>query len=180
MCLPNQATQSQWDNSLGAQKPSTEAEAKGGEACLQVIGRRDRGRFPAGQHGCGGVEVGASMTIDNAWSQDRSMSNGGAWGGRSTERPAAADVGRPRTERPNKQAMERIAAEDALPRIIFPRRKSGEKEQKARPLRVSREMLESLFELPLPDACKSLGCAPRATPRPCVHCATPLCHRPVW
>jgi len=177
MCLPNQATQSQWTS--GVIPWEQEAEAQGGVACLRAIGRRDRGQFFAGQHWCGGVEVGASMNTDNAWSQDRTMSNGGPWEGRSTDRTRDADVGRPRTERP-KQAMERIAATDALPRIIFPRRKSGEKEQKARPLRVSREMLESLFELPLPDACKSLGCAPHTTPRPCAILLCPDQHRPVW
>ena len=42
-------------------------------------------------------------------------------------------------------------------RVIFPRRKSGESQHSAGPVRVTRQMLESLTHLSLPNACTKLG-----------------------
>jgi hypothetical protein len=49
------------------------------------------------------------------------------------------------------------SSSSSSPRVIFPRRKSGEIKMSARPVKVTRQMLESLTHLPLPNACKKLG-----------------------
>jgi hypothetical protein len=57
----------------------------------------------------------------------------------------------------NAEAAAKQLPEAQRTRIIFPRRKGGEDQHCARPVRVSRQMLDSLTHLPLPCACKRLG-----------------------
>jgi hypothetical protein len=49
------------------------------------------------------------------------------------------------------------AGKKSTSRVIFPRRKAGENYHTARPVKVTRQMLESLTHLPLPNACQKLG-----------------------
>jgi hypothetical protein len=52
-------------------------------------------------------------------------------------------------------------------RVIFPRRKAGENYLSARPVKVTRQMLESLTHLPLPNASKKLGLCPTTFKKAC-------------
>jgi hypothetical protein len=58
---------------------------------------------------------------------------------------------------PDKISVKPVCDDATRPRIIFPRRKGGDTRHHTRPVRVTRQMLQALFHLPLPSACKHLG-----------------------